>query len=216
MDPFGSHTLRALITLLSPPSLSSTSQSTTTSRDAASRSKKSQAFKARQGSMKSVLDSDTTTNGGAGSERRVPERLRVMALKIVEVLSGRLSENEIRALASDKVASPALQVRLLRLRWFISFLGRGANAEVLRVGLVIVDAPSRSGRRTRGCWWVVDGSRTHGHDYFTRYVQLSSPLPFSILTSSPQTTQPPPLHPGKTTSKPSSETQHPRTSSKPS
>lgn len=73
--------------------------------------------------MKSVLDSDTPTNGGAGSERRVPERLRVIALKIVEVLSGRLSENEIRALASDKVASPALQVRLSRLCWFILFFG---------------------------------------------------------------------------------------------
>lgn len=113
MDPFGSHTLRALITLLYPTTTSSSPSTHHDPRDAASRSKKSQAFKARQGSMKSILDSEDRSGDGQSQGRRtVPSRLKTMALQIVESLSEKLGENEIRALASDRVASPALQMML--------------------------------------------------------------------------------------------------------
>lgn len=64
--------------------------------------------------MKSVLDSSHSTNGQETKTVHplVPERLKAMALNLVEALSEKLGENEIRALASDRVASPALQMML--------------------------------------------------------------------------------------------------------
>lgn len=114
MDPFGSHVLRALLNALAP-SPSSSSQH----KDAAARSKKSAAFKARQGSMKSVL-SEQENGSGRTQVERTPKRLKDVALKMVLALRDRLGENEVRALASDKVASPALQVSVTLSIFFVS------------------------------------------------------------------------------------------------
>lgn len=102
MDPFASHVVRALLLLLSP-NLSPSDES------GALRSKKSAAWKARQGPMKSVFGDDK----GKGKEtltKRTPAEFRQLARRFVEILRTELGENEVRALAADKVASPGLQV----------------------------------------------------------------------------------------------------------
>lgn len=111
MDPFGSHVVRALLSTLSPDH----NENKKVSHDAAARSKKSAAFKARQGSMKAVVMTDHSPPLHVSSSRAVnPTKITSLALKMVHKLRMALSDNEIRALASDKVASPALQI-LLRI-----------------------------------------------------------------------------------------------------
>lgn len=105
MDPFGSHVVRTLLSTLSPDA----SSSPDIHHDASSRSKKSAAFKAKQGSMSSVL---TSSSLPSSSSSHSPEVLVALARRMVQEVRSRLSDNEIRALASDKVASPALQIML--------------------------------------------------------------------------------------------------------
>lgn len=102
LDPFASHVLRALILLLSPSLASSSSQSQPSNL----RSKKSAAFKARQGPMKSVF----TQQSREPTLRSTPDEFMAAAGKFVTVLRDELSANEVRALAADKIASPVLQV----------------------------------------------------------------------------------------------------------
>ncbi|KAF8075978.1 armadillo-type protein [Lyophyllum atratum] len=100
MDPFASHVVRAFLALLSPNLLPADS-----STQSALRSKKSSAWKAKQGPMKS----------GKGSEAlgiSMPAEFRQLARRFVDVLRTELGENEVRALAADKVASPGLQMLL--------------------------------------------------------------------------------------------------------
>jgi nucleolar protein 9 len=72
------------------------------------RSKKSAAWKARQGPLKSVFnESDSREDLGSNNP---PEIFSNAARKFVEVVRQELDGNETRALAADKVASPTLQV----------------------------------------------------------------------------------------------------------
>ncbi|KAG1780420.1 armadillo-type protein [Suillus placidus] len=106
MDPFASHVLRALLLLLSPTS-------STASHKARSnvRSKKSSAWKTRQGTMKSVF-ADNKSYDHVDSIRLVPNQFHEAATRFVRVLKSELSDNEVRALAANKVASPLLQLIL--------------------------------------------------------------------------------------------------------
>ncbi|TFK35011.1 armadillo-type protein [Crucibulum laeve] len=106
MDPFASHVVRALLVLLSP-SLSSTEDSP----QSAVRSKRSAAWKAKQGPMKSVFDDDKGKGKEAPTKSTPPEFCK-MARRFVEVLREQLGDNEVRALAASKVASPSLQMML--------------------------------------------------------------------------------------------------------
>lgn len=103
MDPFASHAVRALLLLLSP-NLSPSDEA------GAVRSKKSAAWKARQGPMSSVFE-ENKGKGKENSTKRTPAEFRQLARRFVETLRKELGENEVRALAADKVASPGLQVR---------------------------------------------------------------------------------------------------------
>ncbi|KAI6035570.1 armadillo-type protein [Pisolithus orientalis] len=106
MDPFASHVLRSLLLLLFPIALPGelTPQKFV-------RSKKSTAWKAKQGTMKSVFSNEK----GKGNETpnvSVPNRFRDVAVRFMRDLREQLSANEVRALAANKVASPVLQLLL--------------------------------------------------------------------------------------------------------
>lgn len=103
MDPFASHVVRSLLLLLSP-NLSTSEEGS----QSALRSKKSSAWKARQGQMKSVFTEDK--GKGKNSVRRTPPEFRQMARKFVGIVREQLDENETRAMAANKVACPGLQV----------------------------------------------------------------------------------------------------------
>lgn len=74
------------------------------------RSKKSAAWKAKHGQMKSVF----TDEKGKGKEtlRNAPPEFSKMARRLVQVVRDELDDNETRAMAANKVACPGLQVRL--------------------------------------------------------------------------------------------------------
>lgn len=102
MDPFASHVLRALLLLLNP--------SVTHMDDDNLRSKKSASWKARQGPMKSVF-----TPEKKGKQKQVfptlsPPEFRDISLNILDAFLKGVADNELRALAIDKVASPTLTV----------------------------------------------------------------------------------------------------------
>lgn len=99
MDPFASHIIRVLLLLLS-------SQPAT---DQAHRSKKSASYKARQGPMKSVL-ADEEPDQSSAQDQTLPKEFREMADRFVQNVHQQLDGNETRALAGDKVGSPALKV----------------------------------------------------------------------------------------------------------
>ncbi|TBU50501.1 ARM repeat-containing protein [Dichomitus squalens] len=109
MDPFASHVIRALLLLLASDVLSieDTANSGPGKSAFALRSKKSAAYKARQGSMKSVFE-----NGEQGQGKRTPKEFRKAAFSIVSTLREQLGGNEVRALAANQVASPVLQMLL--------------------------------------------------------------------------------------------------------
>ncbi|KAF9518476.1 hypothetical protein BS47DRAFT_1289620 [Hydnum rufescens UP504] len=113
MDPFASHVVRTLLTLL-VPSLSSSDTSSTGPHGAPLRSKKSAAYKARQGPMKSVFKSTGDNDGSRDSTTSIltPPGFGVVARRFVHTIRTEMDDNEIRALASDKVASPVLQMML--------------------------------------------------------------------------------------------------------
>jgi nucleolar protein 9 len=103
MDPFASHVVRSLLLLLSP-NLSGSEENS----QSAVRSKKSAAWKARQGQMKSVFSEDK----GKRKEtlRSTPPEFRQMARRFVQMVRDQLDENETRAMAANKVSCPGLQV----------------------------------------------------------------------------------------------------------
>ncbi|KAF9468782.1 armadillo-type protein [Collybia nuda] len=104
MDPFASHVIRALLLLLSP-------NITPSDEASALRSKKSATWKSRQGPMKSVFVEDRI-KGKEALVKRTPAEFRQLARRFVETLRTELGENEVRALAANKVASPGLQMLL--------------------------------------------------------------------------------------------------------
>ncbi|KAJ3571667.1 hypothetical protein NP233_g3597 [Leucocoprinus birnbaumii] len=105
MDPFGSHVIRSLLALLCPRLAGQDSTQSTLVR-----SKKSAAWKAKQGPMKSVFDK------GKGKDHsnalHVPSGFHEMARRFIRTLVTELDENEVRAMAANKVASPGLQMLL--------------------------------------------------------------------------------------------------------
>jgi nucleolar protein 9 len=110
MDPFGSHVVRSLLLLLSPNLSEDASHENSQS---ALRSKKSAAWKAKQGVMKSIFVNDTRGDvKGKGKEKEsedLPD-FSQMARRIIEVFKSQISENEVRAMAASNVACPGLQV----------------------------------------------------------------------------------------------------------
>jgi len=104
MDPFASHVLRSLLLLLFPLVLPG---------DPAPRkfvrSKKSTAWKAKQGTMKSVF-SNAKGKDKESPRLSVPNEFRDAAVKFMQGLKETLDANEVRALAANKAASPILQV----------------------------------------------------------------------------------------------------------
>ena len=101
MDPFASHPLRALLALLMPEAFPPDQRASTL------RSKKSAAYKARQGPMKSVFTAEKAHNKPSPD---TPPEFREMAGQIVQIIKEQLGANEVRALAASPVASPVLQV----------------------------------------------------------------------------------------------------------
>ncbi|KIK07666.1 hypothetical protein K443DRAFT_673245 [Laccaria amethystina LaAM-08-1] len=111
MDPFASHVMRSLLLLLSPTLSSSSSSSE--DNPSGVRSKKSAAWKAKQGPMKSVFSNDIEKGKGKFIPlKSAPSEFTKMARRLVQVLRGQLGENEVRAMAASKVAGPGLQVLL--------------------------------------------------------------------------------------------------------
>ncbi|KAI0052589.1 ARM repeat-containing protein [Auriscalpium vulgare] len=109
LDQFASHVLRALLMLLAPQAFPTATHSSA----APVRSKKSAAWKTKQGPLKSIFQ-DTEGKGKAPAEKQTaePSAFRNAARKLVLVLQKDLGENEVRSLAANKVASPVLQMLL--------------------------------------------------------------------------------------------------------
>jgi nucleolar protein 9 len=107
MDQFASHVIRELFLLLCPYLFNS---STPHKSQAFVRSRKSAAWKARQGPLTSIFG-DSTDKGKASAEKRHPAEFREVAKKCITTLRTTLGENEVRSLAAKKVACPVLQVR---------------------------------------------------------------------------------------------------------
>lgn len=111
MDPFASHVLRALLLLLNPD-ISNSLRTLDAEFSATSlRSKKSTKYRAKHGPMKSVLESGKSRDDVPptnASKVLVPEAFREMAGRLVKALRESLGENEVRALAANKVACPVL------------------------------------------------------------------------------------------------------------
>ncbi|KAJ7229049.1 armadillo-type protein [Mycena pura] len=105
-DPYASHVIRALLLLLSPNLviLHETAQNSM-------RSKKSANWKARQGPLKSVFKA-TSGKEDSAVVSTPPKSFTETARKFVELVRKELDDNETRALAANKVASPTLQMLL--------------------------------------------------------------------------------------------------------
>lgn len=110
MDPFASHVIRSLLVLLCPTLFTPEKSQNTV------RSKKSTAWKVKQGPMKSVLTDEKEKHGkgkvseASNTKTATPKAFSDAARKIVMAVRNGLGENEVRALSADKVASPVLQV----------------------------------------------------------------------------------------------------------
>ncbi|KAE9395631.1 ARM repeat-containing protein [Gymnopus androsaceus JB14] len=107
MDPFASHVIRALLGLLCPTSKLSSSNETS---QGAVRSKKSAHWKARQGPLTSVFAAKGKGKEVTGHE--ISPEFRSMSRTFIETIQNNLGDNEVRALAADKVASPCLLMLL--------------------------------------------------------------------------------------------------------
>lgn len=107
MDPFASHVCRALLALLMPKIFA------TQQRASVLRSKKSAAYKARQGPMKSLFDDKSEPS------KAVPQNFASLAERLMKTVRETLSPNEVRALAASPIASPVLQVCVFRNRILI-------------------------------------------------------------------------------------------------
>lgn len=112
MDPFASHVIRALLVFLAPTAFDAGEDHVGAAKsEFAVRSKKSAAYKARQGSMKSVF-AEGEEQSKVKHAKRTPKEFKKAALNFVDALREQLGENEVRSLAANQVASPVLQVGL--------------------------------------------------------------------------------------------------------
>ena len=103
-DPFASHVVRSLLVLLSPTLSANDSFSSSL------RSKKSQKWKAKQGDMTSMFMKDIKGKGKEPSISAIPPSFGEAARRLVESVRQKLNDNEVRALAANKAASPTLKV----------------------------------------------------------------------------------------------------------
>ncbi|KAL1744639.1 armadillo-type protein [Schizophyllum fasciatum] len=101
LNPFASHVIRALFSLLCPLQTSARIM----------RSKKSAQWKAKQGQMKSVY-ADEKGKAKEGAQQERPVEFADCARRCIIQLRETMDANEVRALASNKVASPCLQAIL--------------------------------------------------------------------------------------------------------
>ncbi|KAF8339196.1 armadillo-type protein [Cantharellus anzutake] len=106
MDQFASHVIRAMLKVLDPSSC--VGGDAKSSHNSYSRSKKSEAFRQRQGSMMSVFHRREETS----SPYQVPNSFGEMAGRYGETLRQSLGNNEVRAMVINPVASPILQMLL--------------------------------------------------------------------------------------------------------
>lgn len=123
LDSFASHVVRALLVLLAPDVFSGVDDAGGGPKTGfAVRSKKSAAYKARQGNMKSVFTAQED-QGKIHSTRHAPKEYQKTALSIVHALREQLGDNEVRSLAANQVASPVLQASQLS-RMYASCIDR--------------------------------------------------------------------------------------------
>ena len=109
MDQFASHVVRELFSLLCPQLFQS---DTPHKSQAFVRSRKSIAWKAKQGPLKSIFgDGLDQGQNQTKKEVRQPPAFHEAARKYVTMLRTTLDGNEIRSLAASKVACPVLLVR---------------------------------------------------------------------------------------------------------
>ncbi|KAI0079728.1 ARM repeat-containing protein [Panus rudis PR-1116 ss-1] len=106
MDPFASHVLRAILCLLCPKLFSLQEIS---SKSSLVRSKKSAAYKAKQGPMKSVFSQDDSISRQV---TKAPKQFWGVLEQFISTFRERQDDNEVRALAANQVASPVLQMML--------------------------------------------------------------------------------------------------------
>jgi len=123
MDQFASHVVRALFLLLCPQLFQSDAPHKS---QAFVRSRKSVAWKVRQGPLKSIFGK-APDKAEASKEGGLPASFREVARRYVTMLRTTLDANEVRSLAANKVACPVLQVRpdLIRQSLFISCIVDG-------------------------------------------------------------------------------------------
>src|SRR6267154_2089870 len=122
MDQFASHVVRELLSLLCPQLFQSGAPHKS---QAFVRSRKSVAWKAKQGPLKSIFgDQLDQGQNQTKKEGRHPPAFHEVARKYVTMLRTTLDANEIRSLAASKVACPVLQVwyYLVRGSRFIMYL----------------------------------------------------------------------------------------------
>ena len=127
MDQFASHVVRALFLLLCPQVFQSDAPHKS---QEVVRSRKSVAWKARQGPLKSIFGDESgqgqsqTSRGGS----QLPA-FQEVARRYVEMLRTTMDANEVRSLAGSKVACPVLQVRryLVRPDIFTGYSTDGAR-----------------------------------------------------------------------------------------
>src|SRR6266568_8151910 len=98
--PYASHVIRSLLLLLSPNVAESEDAQTSI------RSKKSAAWKAKQGQMKSVFNDN---KGPPTSLKSCPPEFHNMARRLLQAVRDGMDENEIRAMAANKVTCPMLK-----------------------------------------------------------------------------------------------------------
>ncbi|KAK1229483.1 Nucleolar protein 9 [Marasmius sp. AFHP31] len=105
MDPFASHVVRVLLYLLCPAAFPATGFQPNL------RSKKSSAWKSKQGTLSSLF-SNSKGKSSAARLTRTPPEFADMARKFVNTIRETLGGNEVRALAASDVAGPCLTVLL--------------------------------------------------------------------------------------------------------
>jgi nucleolar protein 9 len=130
LDPFGSHVVRALLLLIAP----SISLSVLGSANNSMRSRKSAKWKARQGPMKSVFHDGSSAAPAVAVS--TPQEFDDIGRNLVFAVREELGENEVRALAADKVASPVLQL-LLELESHLNLADQpGSLMDRVLVGMI--------------------------------------------------------------------------------
>lgn len=116
-NQFASHVIRALLILLCP---SAVFTSTESHHSPSTRSKKSAQWKAKKGDMKSIVLDPSDSNLSTPINHVRPKSFIAMAKRFLDHIAQTLGGNEVRALAIDKAASPLLQVNYLKMKTLVN------------------------------------------------------------------------------------------------